>query len=408
MYQANAQRAEISPSELPAAPNSMRVGGYRFLRQLGKAGQGESWLAEDEKNQQLVAIKVYDLRLASDWKTIELWKREIDVLRNISIEGVPEVIEVIEAESVLYAVQTYVNGSSLKARLEEDEWSMDFGEMLNVITPLAEILRQLQNRGVPIIHRDINPNNIIIDEKRKVWLTDFGVVAAFSQKTNASTMAGTAGYMAPEQLMGKVTPAADMYALGATILTMLTGIEPHQIKTRKLKLQYEDLLPESVPLWFSDILSDLLEPDPENRIQNADELLQLLSAPHDVKPDDRQMAQGSALKEAIVSLRVEKMHEIRTGRKPALMVILFLFLISSLAAAAMGIYNFTMDGFISMKLNFPDMLALDWITERDITRLSFPNIPAPVYFLLTAACIAWLVIGWRLTKHLMSANWQSK
>ena len=258
---------------------------YRIIRQLGEGANGITWLAVNQINGLLVAIKSLRLSMAEDFKSFELFRREAEVLSSIETPGVPKFYESVISDTAgagCYIVQEYIDAPSLldllkkKKRLSEEE-------TLQIMKAVADILIALHmNYAPPIIHRDIKPSNILCEWSgglQRVWLIDFGAVANPQTKSGGSTIAGTYGYMAPEQMMGNCTIASDYYALGATALHLLTGIEPYKLSSDVFQLRFSDALDAHAPETSSqmrELLSVLLAPKEADRPHNTKELKSLI------------------------------------------------------------------------------------------------------------------------------------
>jgi eukaryotic-like serine/threonine-protein kinase len=131
----------------------------------------------------------------------------------------------------------------------------------------------------PVIHRDIKPQNILLQPNRKIALVDFGAVQDTYRNTQVggSTVVGTYGYMPPEQFRGKAVAATDLYALGATILFLLTGRSPAELPEIKLKLSFRDSV--DISSHFADWLDKMIEPAIEDRFSGAKQALKALQSP---------------------------------------------------------------------------------------------------------------------------------
>jgi len=127
-----------------------------------------------------------------------------------------------------------------------------------------------------VVHRDIKPSNILRGPDGKISLVDFGGVLDQARDKGGSTIVGTFGYMAPEQLHGQATPATDLYALGATIVALAGGIEPEDVPRKGLRMDLERHLP-SLDTGFRKALSAMTDPDPETRPQRARDVVALLA-----------------------------------------------------------------------------------------------------------------------------------
>lgn len=242
-------------------------GRYRVVRALGSGGFGRSFAAEDLSRGGLVAIKELDLGTAEDWRAVERFERESKVLASLSHPGIPRWLESFQAEdgASFFLVQELVEGESLAAfvagggRLGE-------AEVRQVAEEVLEILAYLHELSPPVFHRDVKPANLIRRPGGSIALVDFGSVRDGASGTSHS-VAGTFGYMAPEQLAGKAGPGTDLYGLGATLLHLLTHKDPSELPQRRLRLDFRGLvsLPESFLVW----LELMVEPAPEDRHASA-------------------------------------------------------------------------------------------------------------------------------------------
>lgn len=251
---------------------------YEPVKLLGEGTSGKTWLAIDRETGDRVAIKA--LKLSGDLKTMELFDREAEVLKSLNINGVPKFYRSISpkgnASGTYFIVQEYIEFPSLQKVLNAGRiFSED--ETLDIMECVTEILLILQTQfSPPIIHRDIKPSNILSrkdDWGVQVYLIDFGAVAHPQKCSGGSTIAGTFGYMAPEQLQGNVTIQSDFYSLGATAVHLLTGISPYKMESDVFKLRYEPVLDQYAPETseaMRELLDMLLSPDPFARPASAE------------------------------------------------------------------------------------------------------------------------------------------
>ena len=160
----------------------------------------------------------------------------------------------------------YVPGQNLRELAAKHRMSET--ELRDVLVRCLEILDYLHTRAPPVIHRDIKPSNIVRSANGTCALVDFGGVLAAARDKGGSTIVGTFGYMAPEQLHGQVTPATDLYALGATIVALAGGIEPEDVPRKGLRMDLDKHLRTLDP-GFRAALSAMTDPDPDARPQRA-------------------------------------------------------------------------------------------------------------------------------------------
>jgi len=200
---------------------------YRIIDILGQGGIGITYAAEDLKTGERVALKAVSLRRMDDFKVLELFEREVRILAQLNHPAIPHYLDYFQVDKrrnrFFYLVQQLAEGHSL-AVLVEKGWHPDEAEVRHIATQILEILIYLQQLTPPVIHRDIKPQNIIRREDGKVFLVDFGAVqdVYHNTVTGGSTVVGTYGYMAPEQFRGQAVLATDLYALGATLIFLLT------------------------------------------------------------------------------------------------------------------------------------------------------------------------------------------
>jgi hypothetical protein len=170
-------------------------------------------------------------------------------------------------------IMTHVPGESLQQILRRDG-PLDEAQLWRVLLDVTDVLRTLHRARVPIVHRDIKPQNLIRRPDGGISVVDFGGVGRVGPGA-ASTVVGTFGYMAPEQLYGTASAATDLYALGATLLTLATGEEPEAQPRDGLHIHVDQALPQG-SASMRGILARLLSPDPRDRPADAGALWQEL------------------------------------------------------------------------------------------------------------------------------------
>ncbi len=245
-------------------PNTSLPNSWVLEDKLGQGAQACTWRARHAETGELAAVKVFRLADATEWKAHELFLRECDALGALDHPGIPRFIEahVDDDAGDLYLVMQLVEGRPLSASLDAGR-SFSTGELHGVLRQLLDILGYLHGRHPPVVHRDIKPANLLMNGHGRVSLVDFGGVRVALTPEGGSTVVGTFGYMAPEQLHGASGPASDVYALGATVAALATGVDAHRLPRNKLEIDLTQAMPAS-PL--RSLLSRMLRADPDERL----------------------------------------------------------------------------------------------------------------------------------------------
>lgn len=257
------------------------AGRYDVLECMGQGSQGEVYRARRRTDGAEVAIKVMHIKSVKNWKMYELFHREAQVLSAIDIEGVAKFYEAIEdldsADPVSVIVQQFVDGHALSEFIKAHHRFL-LCDIADILIQLTKILERLHHSNPPIIHRDIKPSNIMLEDLPRgyrVWLIDFGAVANPQVKDGGSTVAGTYGYMAPEQLMGQPKPASDLYSMAVMAFYMLTGVPPEAIEVQDFRLLIDPHL-QNLPFPVTVLLRQMLEPHIDQRLTDTNKILRAL------------------------------------------------------------------------------------------------------------------------------------
>lgn len=254
------------------SPSTLRGDRYAIIRLLGEGGQATTFEAVDKREGKLVAIKRFRVRGAKSWKEVELAEREARVLASLSHPGLPRYIEHFEENGELFLVTEKIEGESLAA-LQKQGAPIDEDDVIRFLRESAVILDYLHGRAPPVVHRDIKPSNVLRRPDGSFVLIDFGAVRDKMKPEGGSTVVGTFGFMAPEQFQGRAMPASDVYAVGATALTMLTGQQPENLPHKGLGIDVVAALGKTAnPVMVAALLA-MLEPDPDRRANSVAPLL---------------------------------------------------------------------------------------------------------------------------------------
>jgi hypothetical protein len=243
-----------------------------LLEPIGEGAQGRTFDAVDKREGRAVAIKRFDVRGATTWKDVELAEREARVLQSLSHPKLPAYIDHFEEDGSLYLVMEKIAGESL-ASLRSRGAVLGENEVVRLLRDASEVLDYLHGRAPPVIHRDLKPGNVIRRPDGSFAFVDFGAVRDKLRPRGGSTVVGTFGYMAPEQVQGRALPASDVYAIGATALAMLTRCEPEELPHRGLAIDVRRALQGRTSARFVDVLERMLDPDPDRRAARIAPLL---------------------------------------------------------------------------------------------------------------------------------------
>ncbi|MEH2349615.1 MAG: serine/threonine-protein kinase [Nostoc sp.] len=265
---------------------------YQIQRQLGNNGIRQTWLATDlqasDGENSTVVVKLLAFGGTVQWDDLKLFEREAQILKQLNHPRIPRYIDYfcIDDRTLWFGlIQQYIPGESLKEKLAlskrftEKRARKIASEILNILMYLHEL-----NPGV--LHRDIKPSNLIWGEDNRIYLVDFGAVQDKAAREGVTfTVVGTYGYAPMEQFGGRAVPASDLYALGATLIHLLTGTSPSDLPQQDLRLQFTDRV--NLSPSFASWLQKLIEPAPEQRFPDARQALNVLKSGLAVKSANR-------------------------------------------------------------------------------------------------------------------------
>jgi eukaryotic-like serine/threonine-protein kinase len=266
-------------------------GRYRLEAKLGSGGMSTVYLACDETLDRSVAVKVMHREMSEQADQLERFRQEARAVAKLSHPNVVSVIDAGEDGGHPYIVFEYVEGQTLKQRINR-EGALDPQEAIAYAIEVARGLAVAHGRNM--VHRDIKPQNILIDAEGRAKLTDFGISRQLEQDGMTATgrVLGTTDYVAPEQAMGrKVDPRTDVYSLGVVLYEMLVGQVPFQADSQvgvAMKHVNEELpdvqrrRPE-VSAAVALVVERATAKDPAERYQRVDEMIDDLSTALEVE-----------------------------------------------------------------------------------------------------------------------------
>ncbi|MUH01813.1 protein kinase [Scytonema sp. UIC 10036] len=259
---------------------------YQLKENLGQNAGRQTWLAEDLTKQpsEGVIVKLLTFGDQVQWESLRLFEREAVILKQLDHPRIPKYRDYFSIDDrILWfgLVQDYIPGSSLKELLTQGQ-KFSEKQIRQIATDILNILVYLHELNPAVLHRDIKPSNLILGEDKRIYLVDFGAVQDRAITERATfTVIGTYGYAPMEQFGGRAVPASDLYALGASLIHLLTGVQPADLPQRKMRIQFSDRLSinPSLVRW----IETLTEPDVEERFSTARQALKALDAPQNSK-----------------------------------------------------------------------------------------------------------------------------
>jgi serine/threonine protein kinase len=207
------------------------AGRYQVIEELGKGGMGRVYKVFDADIKEKVALKLLKPEIASDRETIERFSNELRLARKISHRNVCRMYDLAKAEGAHFITMEYVHGEDLKS-MPQMMGQLSPGQVVSIGKQVCDGLAEAHSLGV--VHRDVKPQNIMIDKIGNAKIMDFGIARSIREKgiTGPSVLIGTPEYMSPEQAEAKeVDQRSDIYSLGIILYEMATGRVPFEGET---------------------------------------------------------------------------------------------------------------------------------------------------------------------------------
>ena len=253
---------------------------YEIIEELGKGGMGKVYRVYDNKIEGEVALKLIKPEIAADKKTIERFRNEIKLAREIAHRNVCRMYDLNEEKGSQYITMEYVAGEDLKSMIKMSK-QLSIVTAISITKQVCEGLVEAHRLGV--VHRDLKPSNIMVDKEGNARIMDFGIARSVKGKgiTGAGVMIGTPEYMSPEQVEGKeIDQRSDIYSLGVILYEMVSGRVPFEGETPlAIAMKHKSQAPKDpkefnaqIPEDLSRLIIKCMEKDKEKRYQNASEV----------------------------------------------------------------------------------------------------------------------------------------
>ena len=262
------------------------AGRYQIIEELGRGGMGRVYKALDTEVNEKVALKLIKPEIAADKKTIERFRNELKFARKIRHKNVCQMYDLNREEGSYYITMEYISGDDLKGMIRR-MGRFSAAQAITIAKQVCEGLSEAHKLGV--VHRDLKPQNIMIDQDGNARIMDFGIARSIEGKsiTGAGIMIGTPDYMSPEQVDGKETDQrSDIYSLGIILYEMVTGQTPFEGDTPfTIGVKHKSEAPKDpkelnpqIPDNLGRVILRCLEKEKEQRYPNSHELCSDLSA----------------------------------------------------------------------------------------------------------------------------------
>ncbi|NPV68731.1 MAG: serine/threonine protein kinase [Anaerolineae bacterium] len=271
------------------------IGRYKLIREIGRGGTSVVYLAEQQDDiRRTVAVKVMRVDPVESPEYVQRFKREARTIARLEHLHILKLYDYgsLDNDHLLYLVTPLMTGNLKDRLITHGVFSLD--EVITLLDKIGSALHFAHEKGV--IHRDVNPRNILLDENDEPYLSDFGLARSDEgqQITKYGTMAGTRAYMPPEQWVGEeLDRRCDIYSLGVTLFELLSGELPFQAATaRDLALQHLQQPPPSlstlvphVPRAVEAVIFRALEKQPVNRYATVEEMISAFKQAARSKPE---------------------------------------------------------------------------------------------------------------------------
>ncbi len=257
------------------------LGRYRLLKGIGQGGMAEVYLAEDERLERQVAIKILPAALAREGNFLARFEREARSAARLHHPNILQIHDFGQQDGITYLVMPYLPGGTLAQRIAQARGPLPLDKVVLWTSEMASALQFAHSQG--IIHRDVKPGNMLMADGDHIVLSDFGIAKVVNDSTNLTMAGSTVGspdYMAPEQANGEPDYRSDIYSLGVVVFQMLTGRVPFTASTPvQVMLMHVQATPPTprsfnpaLPPQVDAVIKRAMAKRPAERYQSANEL----------------------------------------------------------------------------------------------------------------------------------------
>ena len=260
------------------------LAGCKIIKLLGKGGMGSVYLGRQVDLGRFVALKILSKNLIQEEGFLRRFRREARSVASLSHPNIVQVFQYGEEDGIHFIVMEYIEGETLGARVSNSK-TLEEAEAIRIAKETATAIQEAQRKN--IVHRDIKPDNIILDKSGQVKVTDFGLAKNLSGSQDQSLVTkqiiGTPAYISPEQIKGtEIDPRSDIYSLGATLYHVVAGKPPftarNPFELLEKHLKEKPVPPKEINEELSEGISDVvlkcLAKDPKGRYQSCQELIE--------------------------------------------------------------------------------------------------------------------------------------
>ncbi len=351
------------------------AGRYQIIEELGKGGMGKVYKVLDNKINEKIALKLIKPEIASNKKIIERFSNELKMARKISHRNVGRMYHLGEQEGTHYITMEFVPGEDLKSMIRMSG-QLGIRTAVNIAKQVCEGLSEAHRLGV--VHRDLKPQNIMIDKEGNTKIMDFGIARSVKAKgiTGSGVMIGTPEYMSPEQVEGeKIDHRSDIYSLGVVLYEMVTGEVPFDGETPlSIALKHKDEIPGDprnlniqIPEDFSRVILKCMEKNRDKRYRNAAEMLSALTR---IEKDISTTKKEVPRKKPRIALKAQRKKPLFYATAAIIIVLLCLIGYKFVIGPRVAMNSIAVLPFENINKN-PDIEYLsDGITESLINKLS--------------------------------------